>query len=535
MKKNIAVAGCGHWGKNLVRNLENLGVLCAVAETSEDRLAFLKQSYPEVELYGDYDAMLEDSRVEGVVVATPAVTHYALTKQALLKGKDVMCEKPIALRYRDGEDLVALAGEKERILMMGHILLYHPAVVKLKQMIDAGELGKINYISSNRLNLGKFRTEENILWSFAPHDISVIHHLLNEMPATVSASGGSYLNPDVADVTTSILSFPSGVKSHIFVSWLHPFKEQKLVVVGDKKMALFDDVNREHKLFLYEHKIDWIAREPIPRLEEARAVEIEEKEPLRTECEHFVECIATRAAPLTGGEEGLQVLRILEACQASLENGGKTIALEGEDEIRREKREEAGYFVHETSRVDEPYEIGEGTKIWHFSHVLKNCRIGKKCVLGQNVSVGPNVVIGDNVKIQNNVSVYEGVTLEDDVFCGPSMVFTNVINPRSHWPRKDEFKKTLVRRGASLGANSTILCGTTIGEYGFVGSGALVTKDVPAYALVYGVPAGIRGWMCYCGEKLGLSASPDSEESGECPACHRKYQKTKLTVKDVSG
>jgi len=422
-------------------------------------------------------------------------------------------------------------------LMMGHILLFHPAIRKLKEMVDGGEFGRIKYISSNRLNMGKFRTEENILWSFAPHDISVILHLLNEMPASISASGGSYLNPDVADVTTSLLSFPSGVKSHIFVSWLHPYKEQKLVVVGGRKMALFDDVNADHKLFLYDHKIDWINREPVPRMEEAKPVEIGSTEPLRAECEHFVECVASRKAPLTDGEEGLRVLRILEACQSSLEEGGKRIQLgeKRELEVKGDIAARAGYFVHETARVDEPFEIGEGTKIWHFTHVLKDCTIGKNCVLGQNVSVGPKVVIGNNVKIQNNVSVYEGVTLEDDVFCGPSMVFTNVINPRSHWPRKDEFKPTLVRRGASLGANSTILCGSTIGAYAFVGSGALVTKDVPDYALVYGVPAALQGWMCYCGEKLEISNSPDSEESAECPVCHRSYTKTKLSVTEVSG
>jgi len=536
MEKTIAAAGCGHWGKNLVRNLDALGVLTAICETSEDRLAFCKQNYPDINLYSDFSSLLEDSRVEAVVIATPATSHYTLVKEAILAGRDVMVEKPIALNYREGEELVSLAEDKGRILMMGHILLYHPAVVKLKQMVDDGELGKINYISSNRLNLGKIRTEENILWSFAPHDISVILHLLNEMPDSVSASGGSYLNPDVADVTTSLLSFPSGVRSHIFVSWLHPYKEQKLVIVGDKKMALFDDVNADHKLFLYEHKIDWVDRAPVPRREEAKPVDIEHAEPLRAECEHFIECIQSRKAPKSDGVEGLRVLKILEACQSSLEEGGKRIQLAGTDSAQNSDLDsaETKYFVHETARVDDPCEIGEGTKVWHFAHILKNCKIGKNCVLGQNVSVGPNVVIGDNVKIQNNVSVYDGVTLEDDVFCGPSMTFTNVTNPRSHWPRKDEFRKTLVKRGASLGAHSTILCGTTIGSFAFVGAGALVTKDVPDYALVYGVPGLVQGWMCYCGVKLGLSGSHDSDEAAECPDCSRRYEKKGLSVSEAT-
>jgi UDP-2-acetamido-3-amino-2,3-dideoxy-glucuronate N-acetyltransferase len=191
------------------------------------------------------------------------------------------------------------------------------------------------------------------------------------------------------------------------------------------------------------------------------------------------------------------------------------------------------FFAHDTAHIDEPTTIGAGTKIWHFSHILKECRIGENCVIGQNVSIGPRVTIGNNVKIQNNVSVYEGVTLEDDVFCGPSMVFTNVINPRSHWPRKDEFRKTLVSKGASLGANSTVLCGLTIGRYAFIGAGSLVNKDVPDYALVYGVPARIKAWMCYCGEKLNLTDSPKSSESAACRNCGRKYRKEGFHVCEV--
>lgn len=525
MKKNTAVIGCGYWGKNLVRNFHELKSLYAICDVDEEKLKSLKEKYSDLTVFKDYKILLENPEVEAVVISTPAATHYSLVKETLQAGKDVFVEKPIALNYREGEELVSLAKEKDKILMVGHILDYHPAITKLKEMIDKGELGKINYIYSNRLNLGKFRTEENILWSFAPHDISIILHLLNEMPQEVSAHGGNYLNPNVTDVTVTNLDFPSGAKAHIFVSWLHPYKEQKLVIIGDKKMIMFDDVDPDNKLFLYEHKIDWIERLPVPRPEGTLPVKIEKEEPLKKECEHFIECLKSRKAPKTDGNEGLRVLKILEACQESLREDGKI--------YRFTKEEEKKYFVHESSFVEEDVEIGEGTRIWHFSHVLKNSKIGKNCNIGQNVMIGPNVTIGNNVKVQNNVSVYDGVTLENDVFCGPSMVFTNVINPRSHWPRKDEYKETLVKKGASLGANSTILCGITIGQYAFIGAGALVDKDVPDYALAYGVPAKIQGWMCYCGVKLSLSDSSESEETSECSNCGRKYKKEELTVTET--
>ena len=184
-----------------------------------------------------------------------------------------------------------------------------------------------------------------------------------------------------------------------------------------------------------------------------------------------------------------------------------------------------GYFVHESAYVDSPCTIGSGTKVWHFCHIMSESEIGRNCVLGQNVLVGPRCRIGDNVRIQNNVSVYTGVTLEDDVFCGPSMVFTNVVNPRSHVPRKTQFRETLVRRGATIGANATVICGLTLGRYCFVGAGAVVTRDVPDYACVHGNPARLRSWTCYCGEKLPLSISESGAEQASCSACGRDYER----------
>jgi len=190
------------------------------------------------------------------------------------------------------------------------------------------------------------------------------------------------------------------------------------------------------------------------------------------------------------------------------------------------------YFVHESSYIDEPCEIGDGTKIWHFSHVMAGSKLGRRCNIGQNVVISPDVIIGDNVKIQNNVSVYTGVELEDDVFCGPSMVFTNVVNPRSEIVRRDEYKRTLVKKGASIGANATIVCGNTIGRYAFIGAGAVVTRDVPDFALVLGNPGRIAGWMCRCGVRLEMSSDP-GEEKTTCSACGADYHRRDRLVSEI--
>jgi len=505
----VGVIGCGYWGRNLVRNFHQLGALRAVCDVSEASLVEMQQSYgvPTTASFAD---LLASPGVEGVVIAAPAARHYELAKEALLAGKDVFVEKPLALHVEEGVELLELARENSRILMVGHLLHYHPAITALRRMIQDGELGRIEYISSSRLNLGKLRTEEDILWSFAPHDISAILHLLDENPVGASAQGASYLNHPISDVTLTILDFSSGVKAHVFVSWLHPFKEQKLVVVGDRKMAVFDDANASDKLVVYPHRIDWLNRVPVARKAEGQAVELEKVEPLRVECLHFLECVRDRKRPQTDGENGLRVLRVLHAASQSIKRHGERVSLE--------PKAPAKYFAHPSAAVDQPCEIGVGTKIWHFVHVMKGSKIGANCNLGQNVHVAPDVRIGRNVKIQNNVSLYTGVELEDDVFCGPSMVFTNVITPRSHVNRKDEYKKTLVRRGASLGANSTIVCGITVGRYAFVGAGAVVTKDVPSPALVVGVPARRIGWVCECGVRLTLSA-----ELWSCPQCGASY------------
>ena len=514
----VVVVGSGYWGKNLVRNFNALGSLAAICDSDPRVLHNLQKMYDGVPTVQRFDELLDGSgpSADAIAIATPAESHYELTKKALLAGKHVFVEKPLSLTVDEGEELVQLAEKNKLTIMVGHILQYHQAVIRLKELVDEGELGKIQYLYSNRLNIGKIRAEENILWSFAPHDISVILMLLGEMPVTVYATGGSYLQHQIPDTTLTTLDFPSGVKAHIFVSWLHPFKEQKLVVVGEKKMAVFDDVSQE-KLLLYPHKIQWFHRIPVAAKAEAELVQIDMEEPLKAECQHFLECVAEKVVPKTDGREGLRVLQVLEASQESLNQEGCKIHLESGLNSKSPSRLSSarGYFVHESSYIDDEVKIGAGTKIWHFSHVLSGSRIGENCNIGQNVVIGPEVTIGNGCKIQNNISIYNGVTLEDEVFCGPSMVFTNVYNPRSAIRRMDELRPTLVKKGASIGANATVLCGITIGRYAFIGAGAVVLKDVPDYALVVGNPGKQKGWMCECGVRL--------EERLNCPTCEKKY------------
>jgi UDP-2-acetamido-3-amino-2,3-dideoxy-glucuronate N-acetyltransferase len=504
----VAVVGSGYWGKNLVRTFHELGALQAVCDTQPDTLESVQEKYG-VRTTRIFDEIVLDPSIQAVVIAAPAALHCELARKALLNGKDVFVEKPLALEVGEARELVDLARNRKRILMVGHILEFHPAITELKRLISSGELGKIQYIHSSRLNLGKLRTEENILWSFAPHDIATTVYLLDEVPTHVAAHGGSYLNPPVVDTTLTSCEFKSGVKAHIFVSWLHPFKEQKLTIVADKVMAVFDDVEPVKKLTLYPHRINWVDRLPVAQKEEGRVVPIPPTEPLRLECEHFLECVKTRREARTDGESAVKVLQIIEACERSLRARGTPVPLD---------RTTDDYYAHPTAVVDQPCQIGAGTKIWHFSHVMSGAKLGKNCNLGQNVLISPEVIIGNNVKIQNNVSVYTGVELENDVFCGPSMVFTNVINPRSFIVRKNEYKKTLVKRGATLGANSTVVCGQTIGEFAFVAAGAVVTSDVPDYALVAGVPARRLGWVCFCGIRL-----PDAHDP-ICAACGKQYE-----------
>ena len=519
--KSIAVIGAGQWGKNLVRNFSEMGVLKAVCEKNSATIKEISKAYPGCIFYTSLKDVIADKNINAIVVATPAETHFVLAREALLSGKHVFVEKPLTLSEKDAEELIAIAHKQKLVLMVGHLLQYHPAFIKLKDLAAAGDLGRINYIYSHRLNLGKIRREENILWSFAPHDISMILALAGEEPENVIATGGNYLHKKIADVTTTHLEFSSGLKAHVFVSWLHPFKDQKLVVVGDKKMAVFDDtLPWEEKLLIYPHQVKWENNLPVPTRGIPEKVSIPYAEPLKLECEHFIGCLTNQKQAKTDGAEGLRVLRVLNAAESSMNNNGLRINLK--PAVTKPEAGRENLFIHPTAQTDNNVEIGQGTKIWHFSHIITGSKIGGNCSIGQNVVIGPDAIIGNSCKIQNNVSVYKGVTLEDFVFCGPSCVFTNVINPRSEIKRMAEIKPTLVKKGATLGANCTIVCGNTIGSYSFIAAGAVVTKNVPSCAIMIGNPARQKGWICQCGYKLNAKY--------QCPQCGSKYK-----IKDKQG
>ncbi|MDE2127185.1 MAG: Gfo/Idh/MocA family oxidoreductase [Armatimonadetes bacterium] len=312
---SVAVIGCGYWGKNLVRNFAEMGVLSAVCDTTEAGRTTARAIAPDAAIYDSTEELLA-SGVQAVAIATPAETHTATVRAALSAGKDVFVEKPLALSRADGERLVEQAHQAGRILMVGHVLEYHPGIRRLVELAQTGALGRLQYVYSNRLSLGKIRREENILWSFAPHDVAVILRLVGGLPVEVSAAGGSWVTAGIADVTVTNLRFANGVRGHIHVSWLHPFKEQRLVVIGDAAMATFDDVGK--KLVVYDQHVSLDEGVPLPHKGEAHEEQYPDKEPLRLECEAFVHAVLTRNPPLTDGVSGVRVLAVLEAAQASL-------------------------------------------------------------------------------------------------------------------------------------------------------------------------------------------------------------------------
>jgi len=319
MDKNIAVVGCGYWGKNLVRNFAELGALHTICDSNPSILSKLESLYPNINKETSFETVLANKEVKGIVIALPAALHYPVAKKALLAGKDVFVEKPLTSNSSEATELVKLSEERKQILMVGHLMLYHPAVHILKRHIQSGDFGEIYYLYSTRVNLGQVRRDESALWRLAPHDIALFLYLLDSIPEVVAAQGISYVQPHLEDVVFVTLQFPQKILAHIHASWLDPHKIRQLTVVGGKKMAVFDDMEPEHKLKIYDQGvIDDYDKLATPsgalalRSEGVFLPRVDLTEPLALECHHFLECIKNRSKPLSDGKQGLEVVRILE-------------------------------------------------------------------------------------------------------------------------------------------------------------------------------------------------------------------------------
>jgi predicted dehydrogenase len=331
----VGVVGLGAWGWNVARNFATMREcqLVACCDADAERGESAARAWPGVKSVTEFDDLLKED-IEAVVIAAPAVTHHPLAKKALLAGKDVFVEKPFALNVRDAEELAQLAEKYNRILMVGHLLEYHPVVRRLRKMIQEDELGSVYYIYTQRVNLGRIRGDENAMWSFAPHDISQILYMLGMEPVNVSARGQSYIQDGIEDVVFLSLFFENRIMAHIHISWLDPHKVRKTTIVGSRKMAVFDDAEATEKLRIYDNHAEMPPAKSYGEAIQVRFGDIliprvETGEPLQIECKHFVECVANRKTPLTDAQDGLRVIRIIEAAQKSLEMDGIPVEIKG--------------------------------------------------------------------------------------------------------------------------------------------------------------------------------------------------------------
>jgi predicted dehydrogenase len=330
-KITIGVIGCGYWGPNLARNLFSLPRcrVKTICDSNEERLAHIKSLYCDVEGTTDYNEVIEDPEIDAIVIATPVRYHYAMAKQSLLAGKHTFIEKPMASKASEAQELIDIADQSDLTLMVGHTFIYSAPVRKIKEIVTSGELGEIQYIAARRLNLGLFQKDINVAWDLAPHDISIILYVLDDTPVSINCQGKAHINPDIEDITTMILNYSNGGIATIQNSWLDPNKIRDMTFVGSKKMLVYNDLEVMEKIKIYDKRVE------IPphydtfaefhyayHYGDMYAPYIKQYEPLKVECQHFIDCIATGQTPITNGIEGLKVIQILEAASKSLRNGG---------------------------------------------------------------------------------------------------------------------------------------------------------------------------------------------------------------------
>lgn len=331
----LGVLGYGYWGPNLVRNFDSLpdAVVKTVCDKNEKALERLKKENPKINLVSEADEILNDDEIDAVVIALPAPNHAEFSTKALRRGKHVFVEKPLTMTVKEAHEIVKVVEETKLTLMVGHLLLYHPSVIRLKEIVDSGELGELYYINSQRLNLGKVRTNENALWSLAPHDISILLYLFEEMPESVIATGSCFIQKGIEDMAFLHVKFKGNKIAHVHVSWLDPHRVRRITIVGEKKMAVFDDVELTEKIKVFDKKLE---RPFYANYGEALTIRfgsihiphVDIKEPLRLEAQHFIDCLSNGQKPITDVQSGLDVVRVLEAADRSLKQGGKEVRLD---------------------------------------------------------------------------------------------------------------------------------------------------------------------------------------------------------------
>lgn len=562
---SVIVVGCGKWGRKLVVNAIQLKCLAAVVDKSSEAIASVLEHIPalsSIPTYTSLETALDFHPNAAVVVATPPSSHFDLATHAIHANRSVFVEKPMCTSFRLAQTLVDLACSNGVTLMTDHLLQYSLPHRRLIHLTRTGFVGDVHRIRMIRNNFGTIRTGENVLWSFTPHDISILLSLLPNhdiQNATVSCRGQALITSSIEDYVDISISLGK-VCAQIEASWLHPFRERRVVVYGNQGAVVLNESMPDASLpklqafkWTTKRSADGsaVAASKIPtdvsdhlylHNAESECSFSDELDPLQAALKHFIHCASTGALPRTDGNEALRVLAILETASKSLQRGGEAVKVSDVcsyvkiEENMREPDSPKLSSIHPSAIVDNGATIGLGTRIWHFCHIMSGAFIGNECNLGQNVYVGATVVLGNNVKVQNNVSIYDAVTVADNVFLGPSCVFTNVKNPRASISRKHAFSKTKVEQGATVGANATIVCGVTLGEFCLVGAGAVVTKDVPAHALVYGNPAKIHGWASTSGTRLQIKMrGNDGTVSMTCPETHQTYTLYENGIDGVPG
>ena len=521
MKKEISVGivGCGYWGPLLVRNFNGVAScnLKAVCDVNEARLKHLKALYPSIEFVASYERFFEMD-LDAVVIATPVKFHYSLAKASLLAGKHTFIEKPMASSSAQCEELIKIADSKGLALMVDHTFLYSSAVRKIAEIVEAGDIGELRYINSRRLNLGLFQKDINVAWDLAPHDISIILHILGEYPIAVNCQGNAHVTPQVEDVTNMSLSFRHKRFATIQSSWLEPRKVREMTIVGSRRMIVYDDLQTHEKIKIYDVRVErpphydtFAEFQYSYHYGDSYIPHIHQEEPLKAACQHFLDCIETGTRPSTSGREGLELVRILEAASASLKSNGAPVTLSPMDRSnyhfrsvgRTEsclRRRDGGWMTKtqaDFQRIAPDVKLGRNVQLGSFVN-LYGCEIDDETKVGAFVEIQKGAKIGPRCKISSHTFICEGVTMEEGVFIGHGVTFINDRYPRAtnrngQLQTEADWKcqRTLIKRGASIGSGPTLLGGITVGENAIVGAGSVVTKNVPANATVAGNPARI--------------------------------------------